>query len=406
MHVVALTHLFYPARGGTEISLLEWAIRLITKGHRVTVVTSNQTSLEDFKNPQANPTLVPEEIKEGIRIVRLPLSPGQRFLLAKAGALALRSRLPGGDFLWFMAQLPYLPQMIKTAQGLDPDLLYAVPFPTATIYYASIAAKRMGIPWVIQPHLHFSDINASLTKILGWIFPKASSILTNTEAEKKFLTNTGLPETNIHALGQGIDLTLLKGGNGARFRSRQGLTNEPLILFLGRKVEHKGIDTLLDSMPLIWKEEPRTILVLAGQSSPFFQALFSRHPLSRDPRILSLDDIPETEKKDLLKASDLLVLPSRVESFGVVFLEAWMKGKPVIGARIPAVEDMIEEGEDGLLVPYGDLQALATATITLIKNPELRKTMGEKGMSKVLDRFEIGSVVDRIEAHFLRLIES
>lgn len=406
MHVVALTHLFYPARGGTEITLLEWAKRLITKGHRVTVVTSNQTSLEDFNNPQANPALLPEEIKEGIRIIRLPLSPFRRFMLAKAGALALRSAVTGGDFLWFMAQLPYLPRMIKTAQRLNPDLLYAVPFPTATIYYASVAAKKMGIPWVIQPHLHFSDINTSLTQIIGWIFPKASAIFTNTRAEKIFLTTLGLPEEKIHALGQGIDLTLLKGGDGARFRSRQGLTDEPLILFLGRKVEHKGIDTLLDTMPLIWKEEPRTILVLAGQSSPFFQALFSRHPLSRDPRIISLDDIPEMEKKDVLTASDLLVLPSRVESFGVVFLEAWMKGKPVIGARIPAVEDMIEEGEDGLLVPYGDRQVLAAAVITLIKNPRLRKAMGERGKSKVLDRFEIDVVVDRMEAQFLQLIVS
>ena len=300
MHIVALTHLFYPARGGTEISLLEWAKGLVGKGHRVTVVTSNQRTLEDFAHPRANSSLPSEEIKEGIRIIRVPLTLKQRFFLAKIGALALRSRLPGGDALWFKTQVPHLPQMIKTARELKPDLIYAVPFPTATIYYASVAARKTGCPWVIQPHLHFKDINTSLMKILRWIFPGASAILTNTKAEKEYLKRQGIPEEKIHALGQGIDLSPLEGGDGLRFRNNFGLSDEPLILFLGRKVENKGIDTLLESMPLIWKEEARAVLILAGQSSPYFQTLFSSHPLSQDPRILSLDNFPEEEKADLL----------------------------------------------------------------------------------------------------------
>jgi glycosyltransferase involved in cell wall biosynthesis len=405
MHIVALTHLFYPARGGTEISLLEWAKGLVRRGHRVTVVTSNQRTLEDFIHPRANSSLPPEEIKEGIRIIRLPLTPKQRFVLAKTGALALRSRLPGGDALWFKTQVPHLPQMIRTARGLKPDLIYAVPFPTATIYYASVAAGKTGCPWVIQPHLHVKDINSSLMRIMRWIFPKATAFLTNTNAEKKYLKNLGISEEKIHALGQGIDISLLEGGNGLRFREAYGLSDEPLILFLGRKVENKGIDTLLETMPLIWKKESRTVLILAGQSSPYFQALFNSHPLSLDPRVISLDNVTQEEKADLLTACDLLILPSQAESFGVVFLEAWAKGKPVIGARIPAVEEMIDDGEDGFLVPYGDPLTLATAASKLIKDPDLRRIMGEKGKLKVINRFEISRVTDRLEALFLSLVK-
>ncbi len=184
-----------------------------------------------------------------------------------------------------------------------------------------------------------------------------------------------------------------------------GLSDEPLILFLGRKVENKGIDTLLETMPLIWKEEARAVLILAGQSSPYFQTLFNSHPLSHDPRILSLDNFREEEKADLLSACDLLILPSQAESFGVVFLEAWAKGKPVIGARIPAIEEMIEDGEDGFLVPYGDPLGLSFAVKKLIKNPELRQTMGEKGKLKVFSRFEISRFIDRLEALFLSLVK-
>lgn len=405
MHIVALTHLFYPAQGGTEISLRQLAKGLVKKGHRVTVVTSNQVSLEAFKYPRIDPSLKAEEFRDGIRIIRLPLTPKQRFILGKIGALAIRSRLPGGDRLWFMTQVPHLPQMIKTARKLKPDIIYAVPFPTASIYYASVAAKKIGCPWVIQPHLHVKDVNDSLMKILRWIFPKASALLANTRAEKEYLKKQGIQEEKIHIVGQGIDLALLEGGDGRRFRSARGLTHEPLLLFLGRKVENKGIDTLLETMPLVWKDEPSAVLVLAGQSSPYFQTLLNNHPLSKDPRIISIDNFPEEEKADLLTACDLLILPSLAESFGVVFLEAWAKGKPVIGARIPAVEDMIIDGEDGFLVPYGDPVSLATAAQKLIKNSGLRKTMGEKGKLKVEHRFEIGRVTDHMEALFLSLVK-
>ncbi|MCJ7832985.1 MAG: glycosyltransferase family 4 protein, partial [Deltaproteobacteria bacterium] len=273
------------------------------------------------------------------------------------------------------------------------------------IYYASVAAKKIGCPWVIQPHLHVKNVNDSLMKFLRWIFPKASALLTNTRAEKEYLEKQGIQEEKIHVLGQGIDLALLEGGDGRRFRSVHGLTHEPLLLFLGRKVENKGIDTLLETMPLVWKEEPSTVLVLAGQSSPYFQTLFNNHPLSQDPRIISVDDFPEEEKTDLLTACDLLILPSQAESFGVVFLEAWAKGKPVIGARIPAVEDMSVDGEDGFLVPYGDPVSLGAAAQKLIKAPDLRQSMGEKGRLKVEHRFEIGRVTDRMEALFLSLLK-
>jgi len=405
MHIVALTHLFFPARGGTENSLREWTTRLAGKDHRVSVVTSNQQTLEDFIQPRANPSLPLKECKDGVQIIRIPLTRKQRFVLAKAGAVALRSRLPGGEALWFMTHIPYLPQMIHTARRLKPDLIYAVPFPTATIYYASVVARKTGCPWVIQPHLHMKDINTSLGKILRWILPKASALLTNTNAEKEYLIREGISGNKIHALGQGINLSLLEGGDGLRFRKTLGLSNEPVILFLGRKVENKGLDTLLETMPLIWKEVSRAVLILAGQSSPYFQHLFNSHPLAQDPRIFSLDNFPEEKKVDLLTACDLLILPSQVESFGVVFLEAWAKGKPVIGARLPAVEEMIDGGEDGFLVPYGNPVTMAEAAIQLIKDPELRQSMGEKGKLKVFNRFEINRVTDRLEALFSSLVK-
>jgi glycosyltransferase involved in cell wall biosynthesis len=404
MHLLNLTHLFHPAHGGTEMALLELSREMVKRGHRVTVLTSNQLGLEDFQRPQFQPSLPEEETWEGIRIIRVRLPPFQRTLLAKLGALCLRSRLPSGDMLWYRTQVPHLPQMIRRARELNPDILYAVPFPTATPYYAWQTAKQLGCPWVIQPHIHEAQMNESLLKILKWLFPQASAILTNTEPEKKFLVSQGIESSKIRVFGQGLPETAWRPGNGPAFRRRMGLTDQPLVVFLGRKVEGKGMETLLDALPQVWSEVPETVLLLAGQSSPYFRELMDRIPIARNERLRSLDDFPEKEKNDLLAAADMLVLPSSIESFGVVFLEAWAQNKPVIGVDIPAVAAMIEDGKDGLTVPAGDAQALAQAILRLLPDPVLRRTMGEAGAVKVRERFEVGKVAEKMEAFFLELI--
>ncbi len=302
--------------------------------------------------------------------------------------------------------MPHLPQMIRRARKLNPDILYAVPFPTATPYYAWRTARRLDCPWVIQPHIHEAQMNESLRKILKWLFPKASAVMTNTDPEKKFLISQGIEHSKIHVFGQGLSSAALIPGNGQAFRLRQGWTDEPLIVFLGRKVEGKGIETLLSVMPQVWAETPQAVLLLAGQSSPYFRDLMGRVPVGRDARLRSLDNFPEKEKIDLLAAADLLVLPSAVESFGVVFLEAWAQKKPVIGANIPAVAAMIEEGKDGYLVPYGDAPALTQAILRLLNDPDQRRQMGESGRAKVRERFEVGKVAEKMEALFLQLIEA
>ena len=180
--------------------------------------------------------------------------------------------------------MPHLPQMIRRARKLNPDILYAVPFPTATPYYAWQTARQLGCPWVIQPHIHEVQMNESLLKILKWLFPKASAVLTNTEPEKNFLVSQGIESSKIQVFGQGLAARRpWSPGDGQAFRRRMGLTDQPLVVFLGRKVKGKGMETLLETLPQVWSEVPETVLLLAGQSSPYFQELMDRIPADRKP---------------------------------------------------------------------------------------------------------------------------
>jgi glycosyltransferase involved in cell wall biosynthesis len=101
--------------------------------------------------------------------------------------------------------------------------------------------------------------------------------------------------------------------------------------------------------------------------------------------ILLLGFVSEAERRDLLAACDLLALPSRTESFGLVFMEAWANHKPIIGARAGAIPAVVRDGEDGILVKFGDVAALAGAIETLVRSPELRANMGAVGFAQVID---------------------
>ncbi len=93
----------------------------------------------------------------------------------------------------------------------------------------------------------------------------------------------------------------------------------------------------------------------------------------------------------------MLCLPSANEAFGRVFLEAWSKGKPVIGGRIPAVKEVVVDGETGLLVDPGSTAELASAIRRLLDDPGLAGRLGENGRRELERRFSWGQVVVRVE---------
>jgi glycosyltransferase involved in cell wall biosynthesis len=154
-------------------------------------------------------------------------------------------------------------------------------------------------------------------------------------------------------------------------------------------------------MRQVWTEIPEAILLMAGPSAhrdkPTRQAIEGLRPEERD-RLRLVDDFPDSESASIFSACDLLALPSVEESFGLVFLEAWLCGRPVIGARIPSTECVIDVGRDGMIVNPMDPASLAEAVLQLLRHPEQRKAMGEEGRRKVLARYTRDRMTDRWEA--------
>jgi glycosyltransferase involved in cell wall biosynthesis len=202
-----------------------------------------------------------------------------------------------------------------------------------------------------------------------------------TQAEAAALEALGVAPSRLLLVGSAPELA--SDASGARFRERHQLGEHPIVLFLGQKYEYKGVGTLMKAADRVWADHPTARFAFLGPRTRYSRRVFVRH----DPRVLELNSVSLEEKSDALAAADIMCLPSSQESFGMVFLEAWCLGKPVIGGHIPAVAELIDHGRDGLLVAPGSVPQLYDALHKLLSSAELRNTLGQNGMKKVARRY-------------------
>jgi glycosyltransferase involved in cell wall biosynthesis len=116
--------------------------------------------------------------------------------------------------------------------------------------------------------------------------------------------------------------------------------------------------------------------------------------------------VSDEQKQALLAACEMLLLPSRADSLGIVLLEAWAYGKAVVGAKAGGIPGVIDDGRNGLLVEFGNVPALVNAIQQLIEDPAEREALGQAGLEKVNDVYQWEAVGERVEAIYRKVVGS
>ena len=160
-------------------------------------------------------------------------------------------------------------------------------------------------------------------------------------------------------------------------------TDARIVLFVGRLEKRKGIDTLLAAAPAILAHDNNVHLVIAGNDGEGWSTKVASD-LPRD-RVHFLGAVDDATRDKLLHAAYCLVFPSRYESFGLVPLEAFVHGTPVVAADAGAIPEVVQH-ECGLLFPPGDGAELGRQVVRLLSSPELRQFMSE-GARRQVHRF-------------------
>ncbi len=170
-------------------------------------------------------------------------------------------------------------------------------------------------------------------------------------------------------------------------REKLGLIDKNIILFVGNIHPYKGTDVLIKAMPKIVKHVPDTELVFVGKGVMKNALEMLSKRLGVENYVKFAGFVEDGLKPFYYNAADVFCLPSTMstESFGIVNLEAMACGVPIVASKVGGIPDVVKDGENGLLVPPKDSEALADAIIYLLKNEDVREKMGKNGRKKVED---------------------
>jgi glycosyltransferase involved in cell wall biosynthesis len=371
---------------------------LAGKGHHLTVLTANAITGRGWVDPLFGKySSVKEEMISEVRVKRLKTRwqiTSTMFLLKQGGGLLLPNAI--GDLVSILSYGPYLSNLEKEFGNEKYEVIHVTPSPFALVYLVWRACKALRVPFICSPFIHFEDPRFK-NPLLWKVLEDAMFVIACTHYEKEKMIMMGIHPSKIHLIPMGINLDEWGDSDGERFRRKYGLTGKRLLLFVGTKNYNKGATHLLQAMNDIRQNVKDLVLVSLGLSTKEWK---KKKGILPEGNLLDLGYVSEEEKRDAFDACDLFAMPSRYDSFGIVYLEAWRCGKPVIGAKVGAIPEVIEEGKDGLLVEFGEVDQLASAIISLLNNPDLCREMGEAGRKKVIDKFNWQKNIGKIEEVF------
>ena len=350
------------AVGGAELVADNLASVLAQKGHEISIFTTSADSKDEI------------EEYNGIKVYRY----GTNF------------RIGSGRFSI---------GLLKNPVKYSTDLVHAyVSVPMGDIAGLR-CAKKKNVPFVVRYCGDMEDSWGSFIRrisvyfynkyLLDKILSHADVIISPSECyidKSRFL---GKYRDKIVVIPNGININEFDiGYSREECRVRLALPlDDEIILFLGGLDPHKGPDVLLRAMSEILKNIPEAKLVFVGDG-------VMRKELERLCKRLGVEKyvtfagfVGDTFKKALFyRAADVFVLPSTgPELFGNVNLEAMACSVPIVASNVGGIPDVIKDGENGLLVPPSDSEALADKIIYLLENEDVREKMGKNGRKKVED---------------------
>jgi len=231
-------------------------------------------------------------------------------------------------------------------------------------------------------------------------------VVTVSEYVRKYLVNEkGLAADKVISIPTGIDMERFNPDAAtAALRDELGIPpDEAIVGTIAIMRRKKGHHTMLEAIPDVLKEFPKTIFIFAGDGPQRknIESTISKLGISDNVRLLGLrKDVPQ-----VLKGIDLFVLPTLEEALGTSFIEAMAMGKPVIGTRVGGVSEVVKDGISGILVEPENPNALAEAIIYLLKDRDKREEMGRMGRRIVEEGYNLDIMVKRLYGLYSSLLK-
>ena len=391
MRILQVPHAYGPVIGGVEVQIQKVSENLVALGHDVHVLTTDVPSVDAYFRPMPRVHAPANEIRNGVHITRVAygnrVTQGVQRILARAPNGLGKGRTLGTIESCIRHKLAStLEQEIRT---WNPDVVLATPHVLPNVEIVAALRERLNFPFAVMPLLHEFDPQWPKDKVLSTL-AHADAVIANTKWERgRLIESYAVSPERVFVGGVGVDVS----------------NSEPIhdvdtpfaVTFLGRKSLKKGIPLLLAAMKLVWDVVPEARLNLIGATTADAEAvleLIIALPPHLRSKVRSGDNVSNAEREQVLADTAILVLPSTVESFGTVILEAWAHCVPVLTLDLPVFREIVADGIDGFLVAP-DATALANRIIEGARSRSQLHGMGLAGHRKVIKEFNWMTVTRR-----------
>lgn len=372
MRILQVVQFFSPNHGGSAVVPYELSKHLRDAGHDVTVVTTDFEMNGDFINSL-----------DGVEV------------------LPFHCQMNIGGFLVSSSLIKYLWHHID-----EFDVIHMHNFRTFQNIVCYYFAKKHDIPYILQAH--GSVLRIIEKKAFKYLFDMffgnnilkgAAKVVSVSNIEVSQYKQMGVSEERIVVIPNGIDLERFNNQPKKNtFRNKWDISENNIVLYLGRLHKRKGIDYLIKSFSLIRDEIKDIKLVLAGSDNEYrHEAELLITELNLTNYVKFTGYLGENDKIAAYVDATVLVYPATLEIFGLVPFEAVMCGTPVIVTNDCGCGELVQEAKCGYLVKYGSVEDFSEKMKYLLKNPEKRAEFVGNGIQYIQDNLSWKSIIIQME---------
>ncbi len=285
------------------------------------------------------------------------------------------------------------------------DIIHLHNFRTFQNIIIHYYAKKYNVPYVLQAHgslaTYFKKnwLKRIFDAIWGYrILKDASRVIAVTKTEVQQYKDARLSKEKIEVVPNGIDLSEFDNlPQRGEFRKKYNLgSDQKIILYLGRIDKFKGLDLLPRAFAQFLHDFKNVKLVITGPDDGYLPTLMHLiKELEIEEKVLFTGPLYGEDKLEAYVDTDVYVLPSLYEIFGMTVLEALACGTPVIVTDRCGIADVIE-GQTGLVVPY-DKDQLQHALLNMLSDDKMRQEFGKKGKLLVREKFDWEKIAGQVE---------
>jgi glycosyltransferase involved in cell wall biosynthesis len=380
MRILVLNYEYPPLGGGAAVATAALAHGLMERGVTVDVVTAGAGPGAERRTAD-RPMEQPEE--GGLTVYRVR---SRRTGVHEAGM--------GDAGSYIIAALPVIRRLLRIHRYDAVHVFFSLPtgalLPFLGLRGTPVVVSLRGsdVPGYDPHNSSLQRAHRLLAPLTRWIWRRADRVVAVCESLGQLALRTW-PELRYSVVPNGVDLALFHPADPAARRPSKRIR----CLAVARLIERKGLGDLIRALALLERGRFELEIVGGGADQHVLRDLATQLGVAEDIRFLG--PLPRAEVAERYRAADLFTLPSSAEAFGNVFAEALASGLPIVGSATGGIPDLVEHGSNGLLVPPGDVHALAGAIRYLADDPELRTEMALRNRAKAEVTLEWAQVTRR-----------